>query len=101
MHIEDFSQLPPEYECLLNTICELAFNATSLSKQIFKYSELVKGGLIALASDGKASTDKDGLGLIVINCYISRYGHDETYTFLHLTFQEYLSALYLNKLSPP
>ena len=61
----------------------------------------MKGGLTALASDGKACTDKDGLGLVVINCYISRYGHDETYTFLHLTFQEYLSALYLNELSPP
>jgi hypothetical protein len=69
IHIEDFSQLPSEYECLLNTICELAFNAKSLSKQIFKYSELVKGGLTALASDVKASTDKDGLGLVVINCY--------------------------------
>ena len=100
MHIEDFSQLPLEYKCLLDKICELAFNATSLSKQIFKCTELVKGGLTALASDGKASTDKDGLGLVVINCYISRYGHDETYTFLHLTFQEYLSALYLNELSP-
>ena len=101
IRIEDFSQLSPEYECLLNRICELAFNTTSLSKQIFKYSELVKGGLTALASDGKSCTDKDGLGLVVINCYISRYGHDETYTFLHLTFQEYLSALYLNELSPP
>ena len=97
--IMDFDQLPPDYRSALNQICELAYNATIASKQVFKYSELVKGGLTQIAETGDICSDKSGMGLIVIDQYFSRYGHDEMYTFLHLTFQEYLSALHLITLS--
>ena len=35
------------------------------------------------------------LGLVVIDHCFVRYGVDETYTFLHLTFQEYLAAVHI------
>ena len=39
------------------------------------------------------------LGLIVTDHYFMRFGLDDTYTFLHLTFQEYLAAVYIAGLS--
>ena len=39
--------------------------------------------------------DAPFLGLTTIDCTAKRYGHDNTYSFLHLTFQEYLAARYV------
>ena len=50
--------------------------------------------LVQLPSSGSGN-DGDSLGLIVIDRYFVKYGLDEIYTFLHLTFQEFLCAYYI------
>ena len=82
-----FEQLPPDERATFDNVCKLAFEATISSKQVFKSSE-VEGTL--------TKTDrKTNLGLVVRDRYFMRYGLDETYTFLHLTFQEYLAAIHI------
>ena len=89
LQLLSFDQLPHDDKVIFDNVCKLAFKATIASKQVFKSSEVDKTLNIA---------DKK-LGLLVIDCYLMKYGHDETYTFLHLTFQEYLAAVYIAVLS--
>ena len=92
-----FDQLPSNDKILFDNVCKLAFEATVESKQVFKLSELKD---ISFES-GSTGNDESSLGLVVIDRYFMRYGLDETYTFLHLTFQEYLAAVYIAGLSQP
>lgn len=93
--LSSFEHLPYDDKALFYEVCNLAFSATVASKQVFRFSEL-KG--IALKRDSTGS-DESSLGLVVIDRYFMRYGCDETYTFLHLTFQEYLAAVHIARLS--
>ena len=90
-----FDQLPDNDKVIFDKICELAFNATVKSKQVFTSVD-VKSLLTDLAS---TKNDVSSLGLVVIDHCFTRYGLDETYTFLHLTFQEYLAAVHIAGLS--
>ena len=83
----------PEKE-MFNLICKMAFEATIESKQVFSFTELRSIEILR----GTSGSDESSLGLIVIDRFLFKYGLDETYSFLHLTLQEYLSALYLVKL---
>ena len=80
-----FDQLPHNDKIIFDNVCKLAYQATIDSKQVFKSSEV----------DKTLNTADKKLGLLVVDSYFMRYGHDETYTFLHLTFQEYLAAVYI------
>ena len=93
--LTSFDQLPPKDKTLFDKICKLAFEATVANKQVFKLSELQE---IALES-GSTGSDESCLGLVVIDRYFMRFGLDETYTFLHLTFQEFLAAVHVSQLS--
>lgn len=95
--IREFNQLPSSDKILFDKVCRLAFHATVDSKQIFKQSELLKLG-VKFEVDSKGC-DKSSLGLVVIGRNRTRYGLEDTYTFVHLTFQEYLSAVYLSELN--
>ena len=72
-------------------ICELAFKKTAASKQVFKKSEIRK-----FFND--ISCGSESLGLITVDCMASVCGFEKLYTFLHLTFQEYLAAYHISKL---
>ena len=89
--LTSFDQLPSKDKILFDKICKLAFDATFERKQVFKSSELQA---ISIES-GSTGSDESSLGLVVIDRYFMRYGLDETYTFLHLTFQEYLAAVHM------
>ena len=89
--LSSFSDLPCDDKRLFDVVCQLAFEATIASKQVFTYSEL-KHKLLKV---GGMLPGESGLGFIVIDRYFMRYGLDETYTFLHLTFQEYLAAVHI------
>ena len=69
-------------------ICLLAFTMTINSQQVVSQSDL-----IALF-DG-TNFDVANLGLLTIEYACMRSGIEELYTFLHLTFQEFLAAFYV------
>ena len=91
--ITSFDQLPHRVKITFDNICKLAFNATLNSKQVFTSAD-IKSILPGTVS----RDDVSDLGLIVTDHYFMRFGLDDTYTFLHLTFQEYLGAVYIVEL---
>ena len=97
--IKSFDDFPPMYKIILDSICKLAFEATVNSKQVFSSSEL-KDHIIDLNAMNTAfeNSDNSSLSLPFIDRCFVKYGHDETYSFLHLTLQEYFSAVYLANL---
>ena len=94
-NLESFDCLPHRERKIFDRICKLAFKATVASQQVFEKSELDK-----LCFDNSCPENAEGsLGLVVTDRYFVKYGIDETYTFLHLTFQEYLAAVHIAGLS--
>ena len=71
-----------------NKICELAFDMTIHSKQAILQSQTQ----FPLSTPG---SDKSSLGLVTIDSNAELFGMEDLYSFLHLTFQEYLAAFYL------
>ncbi len=92
-HLSTFDDLPHNEKIIFKTICKLAFEASVASKQVFKLSEL------QTISFDDTNEDVNSLGLVVIDRYFVKFGLDETYSFLHLSLQEYLSAVYIAGLS--
>ena len=92
--ISDFNELSPEDKLVFDLILELAFIATINSKQVFTLKEVQEHISERLTNSGSGSQE-NSLGLIVIDRYFVKYGLDEIYTFLHLTFQEFLCAFYI------
>ena len=82
-------QLPPKEKLYFDRICHLAFEATVKSRQVFRKSE------ISSICDEGSMNDKESPGLLVIDRYFAKFDVNETYSFLHLTLQEYLSAFHI------
>ena len=76
---------------IFDKICKLAFEKTAASRQVFKKKEIRN-------IFGNASSGSETMGLITIDQIASICGFDKLYTFLHLTFQEYLAAYHISKL---
>ena len=76
-----------------NHLCHLAFNMTINSKQVVTLDEMG----ISLSEDA-CGDDEWSLGLITINRTAQLSGVFKTYTFLHQTFQEFLTAYYVTNL---
>ena len=89
--VHSFDRLPHNERKAFDRICKLAFKATVASQQVFRKSQIDN-----ICFDG---TVECSLGLIAIDRYFVRYGIDESYTFLHLTLQEYLAAVHIAGLS--
>ena len=90
-NIDSFDCLPTREQIVFHKVCKLAFKATLDSRQVFKERELKD---ICFNN-----SSEDSLGLVVIDRYFAKSGTDETYTFLHLTLQEYLAAVFVSRLS--
>ena len=97
--VKSFDDLRPNDKFIFDEICKLALEATVNSKQVFSFSEL-KHHKIHLNAKNTAfeNSDNSSLSLLSIDRCFVKYGHDETYSFVHLTLQEYLSAVYLASL---
>ena len=92
--LQSFECLPDEDKIVFKEICKFAFKATVASQQVFEQSEVQD-----ICFKKSSENDEDNLGLVVIDRYFVKTGVDETYTFLHLTLQEYLAAVYIAGLS--
>ncbi len=88
--LTSFDQLLPKEKSIFDKICNLAFKATIESRQVFKKYEISD-----VCGDVGSMNDKENPGLLVIDRCLATVGYDDTYSFLHLTLQEYLSALYI------
>ena len=88
----DVENLSCDEEKMFNQICQLALEITMLNEQVL-HQDKVK-------SHFQDSQERDiSLGLITVDRIADLYGFKDIYTFLHLTFQEYLAALHISKLS--
>ena len=79
-------------ECF-DKICFLAFDMTINSKQVIHQCDTE----VSLSPEC-GPDDAPSLGLVTIDHTVAMFGRTDTYTFLHLTFQEYLTAFYISKL---
>ncbi len=77
-----------------NKLCHLAYNMTS-SKKLIITPEIVDEELCEYIS---SNSDEWCLGLVTINHTAELYGVTKTYSFLHLTVQEFLTAYYITNL---
>ena len=91
MCIESLTDLPEPHNQLYVSICKLAFEMTKSSKQVMTQTEVKNFFHLH-------PTDRDCLGLITIDKMAMMCGFQKLYTFLHLTFQEFLAAFYLTSL---
>ena len=93
-NINSYDELPMEVKEVFHKVCILAFNATVNSQQVFQDSEVHD-----IQISGSSGSDKESIGLLVIDRYFAKFGVNNTYSFLHLTLQEYLAAVYISKMS--
>ena len=90
MYIESLTDLPEPQNQLYVSICTLAFEMTKSSKQVMRQTEVKHFSL--------QPSDVNCLGLITVDKMAMICGFQKLYTFLHLTFQEFLAAFYITSL---
>ena len=86
-----FDDLQPEDRSIFDCILKFAYEVTVVNPQQMFSAEEVRKFISRRISD-------DLLGLLVVDKYFAKYGLKEIYTFLHLTFQEFLSACHIVQL---
>ena len=93
MHtIRSAEDLPDNEKELFLRICKLAFEKTASSKQVMRKDEV---------SDffRDVHCGNESMGLITVDSMAQKCGFENLYTFLHLTFQEYLAAYHVHTLT--
>ena len=90
VQIKSLKDLHGDDKVQFDKVCQLAFEMLINSQQVVSRSD----AQMLLSGDSTS----DFLGLVTINCTSKHYGIEDMYSFLHLTSQEYLAALYVAKL---
>ena len=87
--LTSLKDLDEEYEKCFKYLCHLAYEMTIESKQVISAQEL------QVQLGGSGSLSEGGLGLLTICPTLHKTGIHQSYAFLHLTFQEFLTAYYI------
>ena len=90
IYLESIESLPSSERESYMKICKLAFEMTESSKQVMKQKDV--------QDFFSVHSNRDYLGLITVDRAALKYGFQKLYTFLHLTFQEFLTAYHISKL---
>ncbi len=93
-NLSSLSQLTGDFKINFDTLCKLAFTMSARRVQVITRSELAD-----LPSYCSSSGDEWCLGLLTVHHTFKSHGEYNEYTFLHLTFQEFLTAYYISRLS--
>ena len=92
--LHSFQHIPEEKKALFRSVCQLAFEATRDQKQIFTGKEIMESKYRFPVQPDMRSFNS--LGLLVIDKMTAESSlPTKTFSFLHLTLQEFLSAVYL------
>lgn len=96
LELHKFNDIPMKKKSLFESVCKLAFDATRDQKQIFKGKEILDAGYrFPVAPDMRSF---NSLGLLVVDKITAESSlPTKTFSFLHLTLQEFLSAVYLTE----
>ena len=92
INIESPQDLPDHKREMFYSICRLGFEMTLSSKQVMQKMEVRN-------FFGNVHCGKESMGLITVDSVAKKCGFENLYTFLHLTFQEYLAACHIFQLS--
>ena len=93
--LESFDGLNEENKAQFDRVCHMAFYATLHSKQVFTTSELIQKNIrVPSRQDTQC-----GLEMLVMDRVFVLTGMNKTYSFPHLTMQEFLAARYLSTLN--
>ena len=88
--LASLSDLDEENRKLFKDLCRLAYEMTIKSKQVISAQEVQ----VQLHGSGSLS-EEGGLGLLTICPTLYQTGFHQSCAFLHLTFQEFLTAYYI------
>ena len=95
--LSSFDDLLPEDKLIFDLILELAYQSTVVNpKQVFSADDVRK---FTSRQSNNNGNNENSLGLVVVDKYFVKLGLKEIYTFLHLTFQEFLGACHIVRLS--
>ena len=98
--LQSFDDIEGGDQKVLVGILQLAFDATVDSKLFFSRSDEEVKVLFSSQHCNTSEANTSKLGLLVVDRDDTLYGPDELYTFLHLTFQEYLATCHVARLRP-
>ena len=88
---QSIKDLPSPQKDIFFKVCQLAFKMCLSSKQVLREVEVRDFFFVT------SQKDKGSLSLITIDKIATRCGYEKLYTFLHLTFQEFLAACYISE----
>ncbi len=90
--IQSFDDIPGNEKVYFKNLCKLAYEMTIKSEQVVNHSEM------SSACHSEITDDSFFLGFVNIERATDRCGLHKIYSFLHLTLQEYLAAVYIASL---
>ncbi len=85
-HLKSLDYLDPDNYKNFRKLCSLAFKMT-------------KNSQVVIREGGVSSDDSLALGLATVDIIAYLHGFQNSYSFLHLTLQEYLAAYYISTLT--
>ena len=90
MPLNSLKDLDKPYSETYKNLCHLAYDMTVKCRQVISSQELQ-----ARLGGGGSNEEKTGLGLLTICPTLYQMGTHQSYAFLHLTIQEFLTAYYI------
>ena len=96
LELHSFAYIPGKKKDLFKSVCQLAFEATCEQKQIFTGKEIIESGYKFPVEPDMRSFNS--LGLLLVDKMTAESSlPTKTFSFLHLTLQEFLSAVHLTE----